>query len=492
MLVKSKFLSVLAVANRSGAMEADTISINGRSSKSHMSSRKFHYLFIKNILFLICCTLFATNINAQVWECGDKGDNVRARLDNGTLIIRGSGNMNNQSPWRVHSGSIREVIIENGVTSIGNNAFSGCSGLTSVTIPNSVTSIGGSVFNDCTSLTSVIIPNSVTSIGNNVFNGCIRLSSVNIPNGVKIIGESMFARCKDLTSITIPNSVTSIGENAFFGCNSLTSINIPNSVISIGARAFKDCIGLTSITIHNSVTKIGRDAFDGCNNLTSIIFGNSSIDNIPIHNSLLVSINADLNNSAFSSEDGVLFNKAKTELIRYPAGKTDVTYTVPKSVTTIKSRAFADSKSLTSVIIPENVKKIESGAFENCIALTSVQILDDWTIYDGSAFRGCINLPMANKYTKCVNVTIKQHPSYGGKDGSAQWRKYYLELTNKCNENLLVGGEILVDSGWIKFQKRINGNNNDELWHIPRYTSFGSAIYGDIKDYKIQFVEISR
>ena len=135
------------------------------------------------------------------------------------------------------------------VTSIGNDAFVECSGLTGVTIPSSVTSIGGFAFYECSGLTDVTIPNSVTSIGDYAFYGCSKL-----------------------TSMTIPNSVTSIGGFAFSGCVGLTSMTIPNSVTSIGGAAFNECSGLTDVTIPNSVTNIGIATFrvlylEGCNQL---------------------------------------------------------------------------------------------------------------------------------------------------------------------------------------------------------------------------------
>ncbi len=157
------------------------------------------------------------------------------------------------------------------VTSIGNSAFYGASGITSVTIPNSVTSIGDNAFSQCSGLTSVTIPNSVTSIGYSAFDGCTGLTSVTIPNSVTSIGDYAFAYCSGLTSVTIPNSVTSIGYSAFRGCSSLTSITIPNSVTSIGYRAFRGCSNLTTVTIGNSVTFIDDQAFRDCTGLTSII-----------------------------------------------------------------------------------------------------------------------------------------------------------------------------------------------------------------------------
>ena len=170
----------------------------------------------------------------------------------------------------VNGEEVRNLVIPNSVTSIGGRAFAYCSGLTSVTIGNSVTSIGSSAFEGCSGLTSLTIPNSVTSIGGAAFDGCSGLTSVTIPNSVTSIGDHAFGGCSGLTSVTIPNSVTSIGWFAFRYCSALTSVNIPNSVTSIGYGAFYYCSGLTSVTIPNSVTSIGSSAFSGCSELLDV------------------------------------------------------------------------------------------------------------------------------------------------------------------------------------------------------------------------------
>ena len=165
---------------------------------------------------------------------------------------------------------LTSLTIPSSVTSIGGEAFYGCSGLTSLTIPSSVTSIGDYAFFGCSSLTSLTIPSSVTSIGNNAFYGCSSLTSLTIPSSVTSIGYAAFSDCSSLTSLTIPSSVTSIGEAAFYGCSSLTSLTIPSGVTSIGEAAFSGCSGLTSLTIPSSVTSIGNYALKGCSGLTSI------------------------------------------------------------------------------------------------------------------------------------------------------------------------------------------------------------------------------
>ena len=146
------------------------------------------------------------------------------------------------------------------VTSIGNEAFRDCLGLTSITLPNSVKSIGGGAFDGCSGLTSVTLD--CSSIGN-WFSGLTSIKEITLGEHVTSIGNYAFCECSSLISVTIPNSVTSIGNFAFRDCSGLTSVTIPNSVKSIGEDAFYGCKSLTSVTICSGVTSIGDNAFDG-------------------------------------------------------------------------------------------------------------------------------------------------------------------------------------------------------------------------------------
>ena len=327
--------------------------------------------------------------------------------------------------------SLKSITIPNSVMEIGSSAFSGCSSLTSITIPNSVTEIDVYAFKGCTSLTSITIPNSVTNIGDSTFWGCSSLTAIyvavdnknytsvngvlfskdktalicypagktdksyNITNSVTSIGDYAFNGCSSLTSVTIPNSVTEIGGSAFVGCASLKSITMPKSVTSIGDMAFYKCSSLTSITIPDSVTSIGSSAFSNCSKLRSITIPNSvtSIGAWAFNGCTgLTAINVAMKNQNYVSPDGVLYNKDKTTIICYPAGKKGNNYKILDGVTEIGSIAFSGCSSLTSVTIPNSVTSIGSGAFNGCTSLTRVTIPNSVTKIGWNAFSGCTSL----------------------------------------------------------------------------------------------------
>ena len=196
---------------------------------------------------------------ADTWKDGNGHTWTYWVLDGGAMISYGELHLQS------FIGSVEIPLTLGGcpVKSI-ENAFVGCSDLTTITIPDSVTNIGYHAFQYCNGLTSVTIPNSVTSIGEGAFDGCSGLTSVTIPDSVTSIGAFAFANCQGLMSVTIPNRVTSIGSRAFDSCSRLTSVTILDGVTNIGDRTFFNCIGLTSVTIPNSVVNLPNSAFEGC------------------------------------------------------------------------------------------------------------------------------------------------------------------------------------------------------------------------------------
>jgi hypothetical protein len=326
--------------------------------------------------------------------------------------------------------SLVSVEIPNTVTKIGTSAFRGCSGLTSIEIPGSVTGLGDFVFAYCSGLRhvfvnwatpvpvggsvfnnginpqnltlyvpsgakaayqaapvwkdfgtvmeaggvpgdsdfeivngvlvryrgaggQVVIPDEVTGIGNRAFVNCIGLTSVEIPGLVANIGDSAFYGCIGLTSVGIPGPVAGIGKRAFGHCISLASVEIANSVVSIGESAFEDCISLVSVEIPASVAGIGAGAFGGCSSLHAI--------------------ETDAANGDYLSEDGILYNRDKTELHTFPAGRGG-DFSIPASVAGVGAYAFSGCRGLRSVEIPGSVASLGSNAFARCSGLKDVTV----------------------------------------------------------------------------------------------------------------------
>ncbi len=243
------------------------------------------------------------------------------------------------------------------------------SGKVNVIVKDGVTEIGYQAFEECSGLTSITLPKSVTKIGNCAFSGCSGLTSITIPESVTEIGDSAFSCCSNLTSITLPKSVTKIGSEAFYGCSGLTSITLPNSVTEIGKLAFWECSGLTSIMIPESVVEIGDSAFWKCSNLESI--------------------KVDENNKVYDSRENcnAIIEKSGNVLI---VGCKNTK--VPEGVTEIGASAFEDCSGLASIMIPESVTKIGGDAFRCCGGLASITLPDSVTEIGWGAFYGCSGL----------------------------------------------------------------------------------------------------
>ncbi len=336
--------------------------------------------------------------------------------------------------------ALNDVQLPPNLEKLGTGAFGGCA-MDSITIPETLEEIGGSAFKDCDNITSVYIPNNVTSIEGYAFCGCTAIKTITVGENVTTIGDYAFADCTALetlywnsartedldsnnyvfkkagdesqgvqvffddevsripsylfyphmnmvegrvdvsgwtphiTNISLPHGLKTIGEYAFFGSIYLTDITIPESTISIEESAFEHS-ALEKANIPKNVSSIGREAFVRCDSLTQIT--------------------VDENNGSYSAVDGVLFDKAQTVLIQYPAGKADLNYLIPDTVEVIGTSAFSGNDILAGVTIPESVKIINGGAFSKCTALEAVYIPDNVEKLEGSLhFWQCYGLKEA-------------------------------------------------------------------------------------------------
>lgn len=356
---------------------------------------------------------------ASADENGTCGENVTWSFEEstGTLTIKGSGPMTDYTsssrvPWYAsYNKKITTVVIEEGVTSIGECAFNNCQKIASVTIPSTVTSIGSYSFRYCPCITTISIPNGVTSIGSQVFEGCEKLSSIVIPNSVKSIGSHAFKGCSNLSSVsintetigswfrdissikevTIGDNVSDIGENAFYCCTGISSISLPNNVTSIGKCSFYGCTSLLSISMSKSLTNIGELAFGSCYQLSSMTIPSSvtSIGNSAFSGcSSLASVNIQINDLASFCNNTIVYYLNKPVCLLNNEDKEIKNLNIPEGVTSIGNFAFSGCSGLSSISIPNSVTSIGQYAFHNCMGLTSLTIPNSVTTIGQYAFNG--------------------------------------------------------------------------------------------------------
>lgn len=282
--------------------------------------------------------------------------------------------------------SLKEVVIPDSVTGIGSRAFSGCTSLSKVKLSNNLAIIDEGTFSGCTSLAEIVIPDSVTKIRGKsdseyfggAFIGCTSLSKVKLSNNLTEIGIYTFLGCTSLAEIDMPDSVTEIDWSAFKDCTSLSKVKLSNNLTKIENRVFSGCTSLKEIAIPDSVTTVYDTAFSNCTSLESITIGsgvenlgNGWIDSCRRLANIIVSPE----NKTYSSVDGVLFNKDKSELLAYPIGNKRSSYTIPDGVTKIDQKAFYGCRYIETLTIPASVKEIEDSALGNCYDIRTINYL---------------------------------------------------------------------------------------------------------------------
>ena len=343
-------------------------------------------------------------------ESGNWGENLTWELRDGVLTISGTGETpdyswdtwldsdypdfmsDNELPWEMGdiTEEITEVIIEPGVTGIGDGSFYHC-GMTNLTLPDTVTHIDAWAFCECASLTAISGIGSVKEIGQGAFDGCrnlinIDLSGVHyidegafrgcgltdvvIPYGMKSISYETFAYCPRLTEVILPDSVKKIGRGAFTFCG-LKTITLPETLETIGSQAFSYCRDLTEVIIPDSVLAMSSDAFSDCDNLKAVHISDK--------------------NKCYSVYEGAVLNKDKTELIFCPAGISGE-YSVPESVISAEAGAFSGCSKLERIVIPEGLQEISREMFDGCSGLRSITIPAGVQEIGCWAFCGCSSL----------------------------------------------------------------------------------------------------
>ena len=312
----------------------------------------------------------------EITQKGKCGPNLTYEIKDSVLTISGTGEMYD-NPQFAYNDDITSVVIEEGVTSIGEDAFNDCDGIISVELPESMVVIASYAFSGCSNMKNIHLPDGILRIGSNAFNSCRSLEKIVLPQNLKELSGYIFSSCSSLTSVQVPEGIKKIGTNAFNWCSSMTSVALPESLTKIESGAFSYCSALASVTIPESVTDIGDSAFLECSGLTSVTIpaNTSRIGEKAFgYCSALTAIEVDAANTSYMSSDGVLYDFTKTSLLAYPSGKIDAAFTVPEHVSTIGSYAFCGSNCITDLTLGTNVKVIEDHAVSDCKILANVTV----------------------------------------------------------------------------------------------------------------------
>ncbi len=407
-----------------------------------MKMLKIRFITAIVVSLLVCPVIYA-------YSSGKCGNNVTWILDDsGTLLLFGSGDMNNYSPYSGvnvpwNSSLVKSIKIDDGITSIGDYSFWLCNNLSSVKIGNSVSRIGFKAFSLCSNLMSVEIPNSVTIIDDSAFNECPLLSDVKMSESLTSIGSYSFSNCKSLTKIVIPNSVVKIGKSAFANCNNLINLTIGSGTTQIGDEAFYCCSSINKIT---SLAKEPPLCYSG-DGISSKVFWivNKESCIVEVPKESIEKYNSALGWSDFQNirslpettgkcgdnivwyldENGNLTLMGSGDMYDYSSLEGDKSpwspsyiksVSIDNRITSIGSWAFRGCDNLTSISIGDGVKTIGDAAFYECTALDNVDIPNSVTVIGQWSFYSCsklsslklgknVNDIKSNAFSDCIGLT---------------------------------------------------------------------------------------
>ncbi|MBQ7500570.1 MAG: leucine-rich repeat domain-containing protein, partial [Clostridia bacterium] len=406
------------------------------------------------------------------------------------VLYENSGGYGNFAGWKDYRGEIEKLVVEEGVTSIGDNSFSNCVKLTEVSLPQTLTRIGRNAFNDCALLESIDLPDGLTEIGLSAFGNCTSLKEITIPGGVEELPMSAFGGCASLETLNISEGVKSFGRTAFGRCTSLKSVDFPESFEEIGMEAFGWCTALETVnlpdkavTVHptaftetplydnmgEGINYIGKVAFryiegepesniavpegtraiadycfSECGNIKSVTVPSSveylgpyAFDKCPA----LESINVDDGNENYVSVDGIAYTKDMKTLVRFPQGRKANSLDLPDSIEILGASCLKDS-AIKFVRIGDGLQLIKADATAGCdyVLLYCDCRYPAYTL-KGDKFKVEINTePTIIKYDDQGNVTSKTY--------TQQIMYYYSDIPTVGEDDWDRYGDLIVRTLW--------------------------------------------
>ncbi len=428
-------------------------------------TKTIRFLFTRVFAVFLASALILCSVPIAVADIQTSSDGkFRYTLENGEATFKGL------AKWGDQTIEIPSHLDGYPVTKIGSGSFYMDEFVREVIIPNTVTVIEDAAFEQCY-VEKVVIPDSVKIIENSAFLNCFHLTQLTIGNGLTEIRRMAFAGCGSLSAVDLPESLTTIEEGSFSHC-AIREITIPSNVTTIGDLVFSGCSNLKEISLPASLVHLGEFVFSGCTNLSSIT--------------------ADPNNPNFCSEEGVLFNKDKTTLIQYPAGKNQDEYTVTDTVVTIEGGAFSYNPHLIRVTIPNSVTFMGKSVFYGCTSLTNVTIGENVISIEGMSFLGCTNLSEITIPNSVTNIGVR-----------AFYNCEKLSNVVLGNGITTIGGEafaycpdliqVAIPASVTQIGMWAFGYNGDDITKVTLYSMVGSATQKHVNEtWWLSFADIDK